>query len=101
MIRPDFAGHRAHYTGGGVSRFSIGLDFGTESARAIVVDVGTGEVAGQAVVEYEHGGIDRALPFPGGRALPPDFALQEPLDWLNAARDTTREALKASGVPPQ
>ena len=40
-------------------RYSLGLDFGTESLRAIVVDIRTGAIAGQAVVEYPHGVIGK------------------------------------------
>ena len=80
-------------------RYSIGLDFGTESVRALVVNVHTGRVAGQAVHAYRHGVIDTELPTGGGR-LPPDYALQHPQDWLDGFAAATREALKQSGVDP-
>lgn len=80
-------------------RYSIGLDFGTESVRALVVDVHTGRVAGQAVHAYAHGVIDAELPTGGGR-LPADYALQHPLDWLDGFAAATRDALRQSNVDP-
>ena len=56
-------------------RYSIGLDFGTESVRALVVDIGDGRIAGRAVEDFAHGVIDRELPRLGV-ALPADYALQ-------------------------
>lgn len=85
-------------------RYSIGLDFGTESARAIVVDVRTGRVAGQATRAYAHGVIDEALPADarGGAGaparLPPDYALQHPQDWLDSLAAALPAALSASGA---
>lgn len=38
--------------------YCIGVDFGTESGRATLVDVASGEELATAVYEYEHGVID-------------------------------------------
>ena len=67
-----------------MARYSIGLDFGTESVRALVVDVRTGRVAAQAKSDYAHGVIDDTLPTTGAK-LRPDYALQHPRDWLDGA----------------
>ena len=80
-------------------RYSIGLDFGTESVRALVVDVRTGRVAGQASESYAHGVIDDTLPTTGAR-LPPDYALQHPGDWVDGGRAALQAALRAGGVGP-
>ena len=78
-------------------RYSIGLDFGTESVRALVVDVRSGRVAGQATQSYAHGVIDERLP--GSTTnLPPDYALQHPQDWLDSLAAALRAALRASGA---
>lgn len=66
-----------------MGRYALGLDFGTESVRALVVDCGNGEEVAEAVVPYAHGVITENLP--GLREpLPPDFALQHPEDYIDA-----------------
>lgn len=65
--------------------FTVGLDFGTESARALLLDVKTGEEASVSMYSYPHGVLDRALP--SGHALPPLWALQHPGDYLEATRE--------------
>jgi L-ribulokinase len=75
-----------------MAKCSLGLDFGTESVRAILVDIRTGNVAGQASVDYAHGVIDRALPG-GGVELPADYALQNPGDWIEGMQIATTQAV--------
>jgi ribulose kinase len=43
------------------ARYSIGLDFGTESVRVVVVDIADGRIAAQASSDYAHGVMDGAL----------------------------------------
>ena len=82
--------------------FTVGLDYGTESVRAVLVDVSDGRLAGQAVSSYDHGVIDRELPAANGRfPLPADYALQHPSDWLTSAGRACREALAAGAIPPR
>lgn len=78
-------------------RFAIGLDFGTESVRVLVVDIADGRVAGEAVQPFEHGVIDRELPGTGEK-LPPDYALQHPHDWLAGAAVACQRAVRAAKV---
>jgi len=80
------------------ARFSIGFDFGTESVRALIVNVRDGRIASQAAENYPHGVIDHHLPAAGG-ALPPDYALQHPTDWLDSASTACRSAVRAAAVP--
>lgn len=80
-------------------RFSLGFDFGTESVRVLVVDVRDGRIVGQAAQNYAHGVIDQTLPAGGGR-LPPDYALQDPTDWLNDSAKACRRAMKAAKASP-
>jgi L-ribulokinase len=77
-------------------QLSLGLDFGTESVRALLVDL-QGAERGVAVSKYKHGQIIDSLPGTGEK-LPPDFALQHPLDWIDSAAAATRDALKAAGA---
>jgi len=79
-------------------RFSLGIDFGTESGRALLVDVATGDEIATAVYRYADGVIDRALP--GGASLPPDWALQNPADYIETLRQTIPAVLESSGVAP-
>lgn len=81
-------------------RYSIGMDFGTESVRVVVVDVRSGRVAGQATHDFAHGVIDETLPGDAatGVRLPPDYALQHPLDWLDSLAAAVPAALSASGA---
>jgi L-ribulokinase len=81
-------------------RFSLGLDFGTESVRAILVDIKTGHVAAAATHAYAHGVIDHKLPT-SNDPLPPDYALQHPQDWLDSAAAACRRALRDSHVDPK
>lgn len=78
------------------SKYVIGVDYGTLSARAIVVDVGTGRTLATAVEEYPHGVMVDALP--DGTPLPKDWALQHPADYLKVLLNIVPKAVAASGV---
>jgi L-ribulokinase len=80
-------------------KFVIGLDFGTESGRAVLVDVANGAEVATDVYQYADGVIDRKLPT--GKRLPPDWALQNPEDYLETLRRTIPAVLAASGVTPE
>lgn len=81
-------------------RYALGLDFGTESARAVLVDVATGETVATAVHPYADGVIDEALP--GDQTpLPPDWALQNPDDWLAALETLVPAVLAHRGTAPE
>jgi L-ribulokinase len=80
--------------------YTIGVDFGTESGRAILVDIKDGSVVATAVYQYENGVIVERLP-DGGAELPPDFALQDPADYLRTLEQTIPAILRDSGVNPE
>ena len=77
--------------------FAIGLDYGTESARALLVDVRTGKILGQAVERYPDGVISETLPGTGVQ-LEHNWALQNPKDWLTTAENTIRKVMHESGI---
>ena len=76
-----------------MSKFALGLDFGTESVRAIVVDCDTGAEAAEAVSPFRHGVITAALPG-SSEPLPPDFALQHAQDYIDSMLDVVRRVLE-------
>ena len=78
------------------SKYVIGVDYGTLSARAIIVDVRTGHTLATAVEEYPHGVMTDALP--DGTPLPKDWALQHPQDYLDVLLNIVPQAVAASGV---
>ncbi len=76
---------------------AIGVDFGTLSGRAAIFDVATGRELATAVHEYANGVIDEYLP--GTRIrLEPDWALQDPNDYIEVFKHAVPEALSKSGV---
>ena len=79
--------------------YTIGIDFGTLSGRALLVDTADGREVAAAVFDYPHGVIDERLPG-SATALPPEWALQDPLDYLETMRQTVPAVLKKSGVDP-
>ena len=69
--------------------YFIGIDSGTQSTKAIVMDPETGAVLGKASRIYDL--------IPG---LPPGHMEQNPENWIEATFESIREALKISGVNP-
>ncbi|MGZ8594022.1 MAG: FGGY family carbohydrate kinase, partial [Actinomycetota bacterium] len=83
------------------TKYTVGVDFGTESGRAVLVDVATGEELATAVYPYSNGVIDRHLPPPDDDVLlEPDWALQDPEDYLRTFQVTVPSVLERSGVDP-
>ncbi len=80
--------------------YVIGIDFGTLSGRAVIVDVTNGAELATAVHPYAHGVIDEKLP-DSGIPLEPDWALQDPIDYLEVLKNAVPQALAASGVSPE
>ena len=80
-------------------KYTIGIDFGTESGRTALVDVTSGQEVATAVCAYPDGVIDEYLPGTDIR-LDPDFALQNPADYLRVVEVTVPAVLKESGVDP-
>lgn len=80
-----------------MAKYAIGVDYGTESGRAVLVNVQTGEEVATAVHPYADGVIDEHLPG-SSRPLPHDFALQNPQDYIEVLKVTVPQVLRESGV---
>jgi len=80
-----------------MSPFALGIDFGTESGRAVLVDVRSGSELATSVYRYANGVIDTTLPTTGAR-LPPEWALQDPADYLRTLTHTIPDVLVQASV---
>ena len=78
-------------------KYVIGLDYGTLSGRAVIVDCENGKVLAASVKNYEHGVINENLPtgekLPGG-----DWALEVPEDYIDVLITTVKEAIEKAKV---
>jgi len=80
-----------------MSKYAIGIDFGTLSGRTVLVDVADGKELASCVYEYANGVIDQKLPRSDVR-LPHDWALQDPRDYLRTVNKTVPAVLAQSAV---
>ncbi|MFH1184541.1 MAG: ribulokinase [Chloroflexota bacterium] len=78
-------------------RYALGIDFGTESGRAVLVDVSNGDELATSIYEYSNGVIDEKLPGTN-ISLEPDWALQDPQDYIRTFQNAVPAVLKSSGV---
>ncbi|MDD3260502.1 MAG: ribulokinase [Oscillospiraceae bacterium] len=81
-----------------MSKYVVGVDYGTLSGRALVADAKTGKEIASAVYEYPHAVMDTALP--DGTPLEPDWALEDAQDYLDVLSHAVPEAIKKAGVSP-
>jgi len=77
----------------------VGVDFGTLSGRAVVVRAHDGEELGEAEHIYPHAVMSSELAATGA-LLPPNWALQDPDDYVEVLRHAVPAALAAAGVDP-
>jgi len=80
-------------------KYVIGVDFGTESGRAAIFAVSDGRELATAVHPYAHGVIDERLP-DSDILLEPDWALQDPADYIEVFKTTIPDVLAQSGIDP-
>jgi L-ribulokinase len=73
-----------------MAKYTIGLDYGTNSVRAIVVGVANGREIGSAVWTYAHGTEGVIL------SSDPNLARQHPEDYVRGAEITIKRALSAA-----
>ena len=81
-------------------KYVIGLDYGTLSGRAVIVDCDCGEIIATSVKRYEHGVLESELP--SGKTLPAgEWALQVPQDYMEVLKAVVPDVVKKSGVDKQ
>ena len=72
------------------AQYTIGLDYGTNSVRCLIVNVANGAEVAAAVWTYAHGTQGVIL------SRDPNLARQHPLDYVNGAEITIKQALAAA-----
>ncbi|EES73797.1 ribulokinase [Paenibacillus sp. oral taxon 786 str. D14] len=80
-------------------KYTIGIDYGTQSGRAVLVDLSDGREVADHVTPYPHHVIDERLPGSGIK-LEHDWALQHPGDYLEVLRRSVPAVLQESGIDP-
>ncbi|MGA9856217.1 MAG: ribulokinase [Solirubrobacteraceae bacterium] len=79
------------------ARYAVGVDFGTESGRALLLDVASGKELATSAVRYPSAVINRTLPGSDER-LPPDWALQDPADWVHVLEKAVPDVVQQAGI---
>lgn len=82
-----------------MGKYVVGFDFGTLSARALLLNLENGEEIASCVAEYPHGVMETELP--SGKKLLPGWSLQDPLDYLSSLAKVSAGILNESGVSPE
>jgi L-ribulokinase len=72
------------------TQYTIGLDYGTNSVRALIVNIANGAEVAAAVRTYAHGTEGVIL------SRDPNLARQHPADYVEGAEITIRQALAAA-----
>ena len=76
-----------------MASYTIGIDYGTNSVRAIVVDCSNGATVGTSVFDYPSGDHGVLL-----NPKDPHLARQNPADYLSGLRSSVRGALAEAGT---
>lgn len=79
-------------------RYSIGIDFGTQSGRAVLADVSDGTIIAQATKSYTHGVMSESLP--DGTKLEEDWAIQHPADYMEVLCETIPAIITEAKIQP-
>ena len=77
------------------NKYSIGLDFGTLSARAIIADVKDGKTLPyESIFAYPHAILTQL----NGKSLPQNYALQHPQDYIDALEFLINDVLTNNDI---
>lgn len=77
--------------------YTLGVDLGSLSARAVIVRVWDGCVVATGEEAYEHGVIEGSI---GGIPIPEGMFLQKPGDFIRSLQKSVRKALQNGNVDP-
>ncbi|KZS47567.1 ribulokinase [Paenibacillus glucanolyticus] len=80
-------------------KYTIGVDYGTQSGRAVLVNLADGQEVADHVTPYRHHVIDEFLPG-SGQKLEYDWALQHPGDYLEVLKVSVPAVIEQSGIDP-
>ena len=80
-------------------KYTIGVDFGSLSVRAVLFSAEDGRQAGEEVSSYARGVMETELP--DGTPLPPLSALQDPNDYITSMAEAVRGLVTNSGIPQE
>ena len=75
-----------------MSKYLIGLDFGTSGGRCVIADAGNGRLAASVERPYDQGVRETGLP--------DGWAIQDPRDWLDCMERMIPEAMAEAGISP-
>jgi L-ribulokinase len=81
------------------TKYAVGVDYGTESGRAVLVNLTNGDEIATHVTPYRHGVIDEILPG-NGLKLGMDWALEHPADYIEVLTNSVPAVMKESGISP-
>ena len=73
-------------------KYTIGLDYGTNSVRALIVNTANGREVAEAIWNYAHGDQGVIL------SRDPNLARQNPADYVTGAEITIKEALRSAAT---
>ncbi|MBT5310500.1 MAG: ribulokinase, partial [Verrucomicrobia bacterium] len=82
------------------TRYVLGIDFGTLSGRALMVNADTGEEVAWADHNYKNAVIEEALPGSKKR-LKPLTALQDPADYIEVLKKAVPRVLRLAKAKPE
>lgn len=82
-----------------MSKYSIGLDYGSLSGRAVLIDISDGRQLCDCVMDYPHAVMSERLNG-DGVALPPDYALQHPQDYIDVLEHIIPGVIDKAGIDP-
>ena len=81
------------------NKYAIGVDFGTESGRAVLVEIKTGKEISSSIYHYQNGVITDNLPVEGTTVtLEAEWALQDPQDYIKTFQVAIPDILSKTQV---